>query len=127
MTKPWALKLLQLGHYRTEASIPFPSQTEIETYNTLINFLKFYSEIASLPKPLALIIRQVVQRRTDPISRYQWLAEYANIMYRRIVGECNIDYCNDCATSSMAALGSGEWMCVSPADAVQGEMECWDD
>ena len=127
MTKTWALGLLKKGYYTTNTSVPFAPLTEKEAHQAALSFLALYKTGDNIPPEVSLVIRRVVQNVTDPITRFQWVSAYANIMHGRIIGECNIDYCNDCATSSMAALGSGEWMCVTPADAVQGEMECWDD
>lgn len=127
MTKTWALKLLELGYYTDKISVPFAPLTEKEAHQSALHFLALCKVGDNIPPEVSLVIRRVVQNRTDPITRNQWLAQYANIMHGRIIGECPIDYCNDCAQTAMDELASGEWMVDTPAEAVQNEMECWDD
>lgn len=127
MTKTWALMLLKQPYYTNATSIPYPQLTEREAHAACNSLLSFYSGLAYLPPDVSLIVRRVVQNIVDPISRFQWVSQYSNLMHSRITGESNIDYCTECAQNAMQELGAGEWMVVSPNDAVVAEMECWDD
>ena len=127
MTKSWALHLLKHGYYTGTISVPFAPLTEQRAHDNVQRFLELYDAGNILPLGVCVIIRKLVQNRSEPISRNQWVSEYANIMHKRIIGDCNIDYCTESAQNAMDELRSGEWMVVSPADAVQGEMECWND
>lgn len=127
MTKSWALHVLKHGYYTGTISVPFAPLTEQRAHENVQRFLEFYSAGSILPLGVCVIIRKLVQNRIDPITRNQWVSEYANIMHKRIIGECNIDYCTESAQNAVQVLAFGEWMCVSPADAVRDEMECWDD
>lgn len=127
MTKAWAMGLLKHGYYTSKISVPFAPLTEHRAHENVQFFLELFSEDSILPLDVAQVVRKLVQNRMEPISRFQWVSEYANIMHKRINGASNIDYCTESAQNAVHVLAFGEWMYVSPADAVQGEMECWND
>lgn len=79
-----------------------------------------------LPDLLRKRVLQVVQNRKNPRTKTEWINAYSLNMQSRIVGEVSQDYTREAAEIALEELGR-EWMVTTPADAVQAEMECWDD
>ena len=127
MTKIHALKLLGMLFPQDKPSKLNHCLTEIQVTNMLKGALEPLTTFDILNEVLRFRVLQVVQNRKEPITLYQWCKQYALIMQDRIGGECNFSYCWDSACASEDSMGTAEWMVTTPAEAVQAEMECWDE
>jgi hypothetical protein len=127
MIKTHAIKLLGMCFPQDKPSKLNHCLTEIQTFKMMEGALLDIGDEEMLNDLLHKRVLQLVQNRKRPRCASEWKAAYAANMQSRITGECAYKYCYDCATNSMEAIGYPDWMCTTPADAVQDEMECWDD
>lgn len=129
MIKSYAKELLQMVFPMDKPSKLNHSLTEIQVFHMLNYALDEMSDAELLSDLLRKRVLQVVQNRRVPYTRDTWLVAYAKCMQSRIVGDVDFAYCEDCAINSieMEGYATGEWMTYTPQEAVQNEMECWDD
>lgn len=127
MIKSYALELLDMVYPQDRPSKLNHCLTEKQVFNMLQGALETYADDDMVRPVLRKRVLQVVQNRKRPYTASEWKRAYALNMQSRISGGCSIEYCVDCAYASMDAIGYPEWMCTTPAEAVQDEMECWDD
>ncbi len=126
MIKLYALNLLSMCFPQDKPSKLNHCLTEIQVTNMLKGALLELPNDKLLPDLLRKRVLQVVQNRKNPRTRTEWIHAYTLNMMSRISGGVNEDYCRISAENSMEAIGR-EWMVTTPADAVQAEMECWDE
>lgn len=126
MIKTHAEKLLGMCFPQDRPSKLNHCLTEIQTFNMMAGALETYAPDEMISDLLHKRVLQLVQNRKQPYRANEWKTAYAKNMESRIVGEVNYQYCYNCAEQAVADLGL-EWMVTTPAEAVQNEMECWDE
>ncbi len=126
MIKLHAKNLLGMCFPQDKSSKLNQCLTEIQVTNMLNGALECFEDNDMITSALHLRVLQVVQNRREPYTATGWIHAYTLNMMSRIAGDVNEDYCRVSAENSLEALGI-EWMVTTPAEAVQAEMECWDD
>ncbi len=126
MIKLHALNLLSMCFPQDKPSKLNHCLTEIQVTNMLKGALLELPNDELLPDLLRKRVLQVVQNRKHPRTRTEWINAYSLNMQSRIVGEVSEDYTRQAGEIALEELGT-EWMVTTPAEAVQAEMECWDD